>query len=85
MLQVFAAPLLQPRTRRQWLDPLAHTHGYLLQPDAATAVDGASRSSSGEISGGDAPLSAPSAWVHVTFITQRRPTRRLGCDVWRRS
>ena len=74
---------LHPPARRQSLDLLAHHGGHL--SDAVTAADDVFRSSSGEISGGDAPLSALSAWGHVTFVAPRRPTRRLGCDVWRRS
>jgi len=74
---------LHPQTQRQLLSPLAHDYRH--QPGAVTAVDDASRSSSGETSCGDAPLLAPNAWAHGTFVDPLRRPQRLSCDDWRRS
>ena len=83
MSHLFAtlAPL-HPRALLQSLNPLAHDCGHL--PDAVTSAGVRSRSSSGEIFCGDAPLLAPNAWVHDAFVDPPRRPKRLGCDPRRR-
>ena len=84
MSHLFAtlAPL-HPRALLQSLNPLAHDCGHL--PDAVTSAGVRSRSSSGEIFCGDAPLLAPSAWVHVAFAAPPRRRPRLARDTRRHS
>ncbi len=74
---------LHPRALLQLLNPLPHDCRHQL--DAVTTADARSRSSSDEIFCGDAPLLAPSAWVHVAFVAPRRRPQRLRCDARRRS